>query len=300
MNVNEIMLRAREKQLAIPALNVAHLPMAKPIMQALIDTNTFALIEAALVDWTHFGAGSLEAVCNEYDKYKSEKHVRLHLDHIPVIDEKQNKRDYMSIIKRAIECGYNSVMVDGSIVSLDENIQATAEVVEYAHQHGVVVEAELGAVYGHAEGPIPPYEELFSSGQGFTDLKEASLFVEKTGCDWLSVAVGNIHGAISGAGLNKKKLEARINLDHLNALNRQLNMPLVLHGGTGINLDYVRKAFTMGITKLNIGTEIRQLYELNLEKTGSIEKTQDMLYERVRSIIVDDLKIEGTSRILCN
>ena len=80
-------------------------------------------------------------------------------------------------------------------------------------------EAELGAVMGHEAGPMPPYEELFASGKGFTDVDEARRFVQESGCDWLSVAIGNIHGAISGAAKDAKKVTARLNNDHLRAIS---------------------------------------------------------------------------------
>ena len=122
------------------------------------------------------------------------------------------------IIREALALGYQSVMVDGSRLNLEDNIEATRQVVEIAHAAGVPVEAELGAVLGHEAGPLPPYEELFASGRGFTDVEEAKRFVQETGCDWLSVAIGNIHGAVSAARRDEKKVEARLNLDHLEQL----------------------------------------------------------------------------------
>ena len=79
-----------------------------------------------------------------------------------------------------------------------------------AHKSGIPVEAELGAVMGHESGPLPPYEELFASGKGFTSPEEAKRFVMETETDWLSVAIGNIHGAISAATRAEKKIEARL------------------------------------------------------------------------------------------
>lgn len=298
MKIIEIMKKAREKGILVPAMNVAHLPMTEPIVRAAADTGTFALIEVSRVDWNNFGAGSLKDVFLEYEKYKDEKFTRLHLDHIPVIDESQVRLDYMSFIREAVELGYDSVMIDGSRLSLDENIRAVKEVTSYVHKYGRAVEAELGAVLGHESGPVPPYEELFSSGKGFTDKKEAVRFMKETDCDWLSVAIGNIHGAITGAGMDQKKPEARINLDHLKSLNDALGVPLVLHGGSGINLDYVRKSANLGIAKMNIGTEIRQAYEWALRDLGSVQKAQDALYDRCCDIFKNDLKVAGKASSL--
>ncbi|MBA7550833.1 Fructose-bisphosphate aldolase [subsurface metagenome] len=117
--------------------------------------------------------------------------------------------------------------------------------------------------------------------------------MNETGCDWLSVAIGNIHGAISGAGMDQKKPEARINLEHLGNLNNALGIPLVLHGGSGINLDYVRKSSALGITKMNIGTDIRQVFEWALRDEGSEIKAQKVLYDRCCEIFSSELNVAG-------
>ena len=292
------MKKAREAGILVPALNVAHLPMAKPMIEAAADTKTFALLEVARADWNNFGAGSLADVFREYSKYKNENFTRIHLDHIPVIDENQVKLDYMAYIKEAVELGYNSVMIDGSRLTLEENIASAKEVCELAHRHGIAVEAELGAVLGHEAGPIPPYEELFASGKGFTDVDEAVKFIRESGCDWLSVAVGNIHGAITGAAMDNKKPVARINLEHLGKLNDALGVPLVLHGGSGIDLDYVRKASALGIAKMNIGTDLRQAYENGMKESGDEAKAQKVVYERCCEIFNDELFIAGKAGLI--
>jgi ketose-bisphosphate aldolase len=291
--VMEIMKTARKEGVLIPALNVAHLPMTRPMIEAAADTDTFALIEVSRVDWNNFGAVSLEAVFREYEKYKNQDYTRLHLDHIPVVDESQQKLDYMSFIREAVGLGYDSVMIDGSRLSLEENIAAAKEVADLAHKHEIAVEAELGAVLGHESGPIPPYEELFASGKGFTDVDEAVRFIKESGCDWLSVAVGNIHGAITGAAMAQKKPEARINLEHLKKLNKALQVPLVLHGGSGINLEYVRKAAAEGISKMNIGTDLRQIFEKALKESGSESDAQKALYDRCCEIFTKELFVAG-------
>lgn len=144
---------------------------------------------------------------------------------------------------------------------LEENIACTRRAAEIAHVGGVPIEAELGAVLGHESGPLPPYEELFASRRGFTSPEEAGRFVRESGADWLSVAVGNIHGAVSAAGKQKEKPHARIDLEHLERLRDAAGIPLVLHGGTGISAAYVQAAFQRGIAKINVATAIRQPYE---------------------------------------
>jgi ketose-bisphosphate aldolase len=283
----DVVNNARKAGVVIPAFNVPYLPMVEPVIRAVVAQDSFALIETARLEWIRFEAQGPAAVMEEFMKWNEPDYVRIHLDHVPVIDEDNQRVDYLSIIQEAIELGYQSVMVDGSRLDLEENIKATRQVVEMAHQAGIPCEAELGAVLGHEAGPLPPYEELFESGLGFTDVEEAERFVQETDCDWLSVAIGNIHGAVSGALKDKRKVEARLNLDHLERLRQATGIPLVLHGGSGVKREYLLAAIKKGIAKVNIGTEIRQAYELALRESGSVAAAQDAVYERTCWLIRD-------------
>lgn len=294
----EIVNRAWQAGIVIPAFNVPHLPMVEPIVRAVIDQDAFALVEVARLEWIKFEAQGPAAVMEEFQKWEEPDYVRIHLDHVPVIDEDSLAVDYLRIIREAIELGYQSVMVDGSRLDLEGNIEATRPVVEMAHEAGIPCEAELGAVLGHEAGPLPPYEELFESGRGFTDVKEAARFVQETECDWLSVAIGNIHGAVSGALKDKKKVEARLNLDQLDKLRQATGVPLVLHGGSGVKREYLLAAIKRGIAKVNIGTEIRQAYESALRESGRVTAAQDAVYERACWLMQDYFGLAGTRRLV--
>ncbi len=293
-STTDVVNNARKASVVVPAFNVPYLPMVEPVIRAVVDQDCFALIETARLEWIKFEARGPAAVMAEFMKWNEPDYVRIHLDHVPVIDEDNQRVDFLSIIREAIELGYQSVMVDGSRLSLEENIEATRQVVEMAHQAGVPCEAELGAVLGHEAGPLPPYEELFESGLGFTDVKEAERFVQETDCDWLSVAIGNIHGAVSGALRDRKKVEARLNLDHLERLRQATGVPLVLHGGSGVKREYLLAAIKKGIAKVNIGTEIRQAYESALRESSSVAAAQDAVYERACWLIRDYFGLAGT------
>jgi fructose/tagatose bisphosphate aldolase len=169
----ELMLNAYENATVIPAFNIPYLPMMAPIAQALVDSNSFGFIAVALCEWERFESKSQEAVFAEYSKCCRGPWMRLHQDHVPVIDENNVRLDYISILKKAIDIGFDSIMVDGSRLSLAENTAATREVVALAVGKKIAVEAELGAVMGHEAGPLPPYQELFRSGKGFTSVTEA-------------------------------------------------------------------------------------------------------------------------------
>ncbi|MCL1855339.1 MAG: class II fructose-bisphosphate aldolase [Clostridia bacterium] len=286
LNAKETILLARQKETVIPAFNVPYLPMVEPVAQAIKDENSVAIIHVARIEWEKFSAVSLEAVAEEYRKFEKPGHTLLGLDHVPVIDEDLKRVDYLPIIRRAIEAGYQSVMVDGSRLNLEENIAATREVADLVHGYGLACESELGAVMGHESGPIKPYEEIFATKLGFTDLEEAKRFSAESHSDWMSVAVGNIHGAVADATRHQKKPEARLDVNHIDALYKVSGLPLVLHGGSGIQLEYIKMGIKAGIAKINVGTEIRQAYEKGLEN-GNVQKAQEKLYQRVRELIAE-------------
>jgi len=298
LSTSDIIRNAQRAGMALPAFNIPYLPMMQPVVRAVADQDSFALIAVARLEWMKFEAKSPAAVLEEFMRWNQPNHVRIHLDHVPVIDEDKQQVDYLGIIQEALELGYQSVMVDGSRLGLAENIAATRQAVELAHRASRPCEAELGAVLGHEAGPLPPYEELFASGRGFTDVQEAARFVRETGCDWLSVAIGNIHGAISGALKDQKKVEARLNLDHLERLRQATGVPLVLHGGSGVKRESVLAAVKQGIVKINIGTEIRQAYEAALRETKSVAAAQDAVYDRTGWLIRDYFGISGNRKQL--
>jgi ketose-bisphosphate aldolase len=299
LNSADIVGNALKANVFIPAFNVPYLPMIEPIIRAVVNQECFAFIEVARLEWIKFEAKSLAAVMEEFMKWNQPDYVRLHLDHVPVIDEDGLKVDYLPIIREAIALGYHSVMIDGSRLDLAGNIAATRQVAELAHQAGLPCEAELGAVLGHEAGPLPSYEELFESGQGFTDAQQARRFVAETHCDWLSVAIGNVHGAVSGVFKDHKKVEARLSLDHLQKLHQTTGgIPLVLHGGSGVKQEYLLAAIKKGIAKVNIGAEIRQSYEAVRRASGDVAEAQQAVYERTCWLIRDYFSLTGTRSLV--
>ncbi|MFW6181728.1 MAG: class II fructose-bisphosphate aldolase [Spirochaetota bacterium] len=292
--VQQMMERAYQRGILVPAFNAAYHEMVKPICETLKRLKTFGLLEVARPDIEKFGVESFSAIAELYRRHGDSEFVTLHQDHVPVVDEDGVRVDYRALVSEALGAGYDSVMIDGSRLPLEENIAVTAEVVEMAGSRGVPVEAELGAVMGHESGPMPPYEELFASGKGFTDPSEARRFVRETGVSWLSVSVGNIHGAITGSAKDQTKVNARLNIDHLVKLKEATGIPLVLHGGSGIQREYILEAIKNGLTKLNIGTDIRQAYEQALRSTGSVEEAQKACAGKMEYLIVDYFNLQGS------
>lgn len=296
MNSAAIVRAAMEQHTIVPAFNIPYLPMVEPVCQAIFDENSIAMVQVARLEWEKFESQSPEAVAKEYFKHCKDGYTLLHLDHVPVIDEDQLEVDYLSILDRALNVGYQSVMVDGSRLSLDDNIAVTSKASALAKKFGAAVEAELGAVSGHeGDGIGLTYEELFATKKGFTKPEEATRFAKESGCDWLSVAAGSFHGAIAEGTKHLKKPEARLDIEHIATLFKATgNMPLVLHGGSGIKQDNILSAMENGIAKINVGTEIRQPFErAREEKPGDIAYAQQKVYERTRWVISEFLRTSG-------
>ena len=299
LQAKDVVRRALDHHTVIPAFNIPYLPMVKPVVQAVVDNNSLAMLQVARVEWEKFGSVSLEAVAEEYFKYKNDRHTLLHLDHTPVIDEDMKRVDYLPIIRRALKAGYQSVMVDASRLDFAGNVEATKQVAELAHEAGVPCESELGAVMGHESGPMMPYEEIFATKKGFTDVEEARKFARESGCDWLSVAVGSIHGAVAESTRHQKKPQARLDVEHIRHLREATGLPLVLHGGSGIRKEYIMDGIRAGIAKINVGTEIRQAYEQAIaQNPEDIPAAQAAVYDRVVVVIREMLEIENTRTLL--
>ena len=160
--------------------------------------------------------------------------VCLHLDHGSSVES----------CKKAIDSGFSSVMIDASKYSLEENINITKEVVEYAHSKNITVEAEVGHIGGVEDG--------IASGVLVASLDDCIKFVKETKVDMLAPAIGSVHGFYKG--------EPKLDFELLTSLKNNINIPLVLHGGSGIPEDKIIKAIKLGISKININTELQQAW----------------------------------------
>jgi len=170
--------------------------------------------------------------------------VAVHLDHCSDFD----------FILKAIKAGFNSVMYDGSLLPLEENIRNTREITRIAHALGAEVEAELGHV-GFASRVTDQ-----SDVDKYTKPEVAALFCEETKCDSIAVAIGSAHGFY--------KETPKLDLVRLEEINKATDVPLVLHGGSGIPDDQLEIAFTKGINKFNVGTEFLWLYYQTVKNYG--------------------------------
>ena len=168
----------------------------------------------------------------------------------------------MESCKKAIDAGFTSVMIDGSLKEFEENIRITKEVVEYAHLNEVTVEAELGAMGELKDNKV-------SFGQ-LTNVSDCLEFVDKTGIDSLAASVGTVHGKYTG--------ELNIDYDLIKDIASVLEIPLVLHGGSGLSNDILKKCVLSGITKININSDLQDVW--SKEVRNYLENNKDVIDPR--------------------
>jgi len=231
VNLNSVLEPAFKNQYAIGAFNVINSDMLQAIIAASEKKKSPVIINIAEV---HFPFCDLEIMTTAIKKAaeKAAIPVVLHLDHGLSFDT----------VVRAINLGFTSVMFDGSTLDYDENVKQTKEIVKMCHAAGIPVEAELGAVGGEEGGG------LFGSSNPalYTNTNQAVDYVKQTNVDALAVAIGNSHGKYKG--------EPKLDFDRLEEIKNVTNIPLVLHGGSGIPDSDIRKAIAIGISKINFYT----------------------------------------------
>lgn len=228
VNMKELVLKAEEGNYAVGAFNVANMEMLKGAIKAAEDLNSPIIIQVAEGRLEYSPLDLIGPMMVEAAK-KSKVDVAVNFDHGLTLEN----------IKRALEIGFTSVMIDGSKLPLEENIKLTKKVIEEAKKYDASVEAEVGRV-GGSEDNSKAVSILY------TEVEDAKKFVNETGVDILAVAIGNAHGVYVG--------EAKLNFEVLENIDKVIEIPLVLHGGTGITEDDFRKCAKTGIKKINIAT----------------------------------------------
>lgn len=240
MDFREIVKVAYKSDYIVPGFNVFGYEDAMAIIKAaekletpvMLMTNRDAVNTMPIEAW----ASMLNVLAKN-----AKVPVGIHLDH----------NTDMDIIKRAIKNGYTSVMFDGSQLSLEDNINSTRQIADYAHRCGVAIEGEIGSVpYSDVKGGIKL--EL-------TIPDEAAEFAEKSGVDWMAISVGNIHRLVAQ--------KVSIKFDLLDEIESRTDIPLVIHGASGIKDDDLGRMKKHKIGKINIGTAIRVAFGKALRKT---------------------------------
>lgn len=228
---------------AVPAFNTQDLETTLGIVRAAEAQNAPIIIETSEGALEYAGAEELANIIKSLAK-KAKVPIALHQDHCRHFD----------LIKKLIDLGYSSVMIDASGLDYKENVKLTKQVVAYAHKRGVWVQAEIGRLLGSED-----WQNVKSGEDLMTDPDEALKFVEATGIDTLAVAVGSMHGIPVNPKIRKimSTLEEHIDLPRLAAIHKKVKIPLVLHGASGVPDDQMRKAISHGVAVFNIDTDLR-------------------------------------------
>lgn len=228
VQMKDILIKANQENYGIGAFSVANMEMVMGAIRAAEELRSPLILQIAEVRLNHSPIHLIGPLMVAAAK-KATVPVAVHFDHGMTFEK----------IKETLEIGFSSVMFDGSHYPLEENIQRTKEVVELAKQYGATVEAEIGRVGGSEDGS----EDIEMM---LTSTKEAKRFAEETDVDALAVAIGNAHGMYNG--------DPDLRLDRLQEINGIVDIPLVLHGGSGISPEDFKQCIQHGVRKINVAT----------------------------------------------
>lgn len=238
----ELLLDAQKNGYAVGAFNTNNLEITHAIFQAAEALDAPILVQLSSGALKYAGIKFLPQIVRTHAQL-SPIPAAIHLDHGP---------DFETVM-RCLRHGFTSIMRDASKLPFDENVAEIRRVVAAAHAVGVPVEAELGRLVGVEDHVVVSERE-----QVMTDPDQAAEFVQATGCDFLAVAIGNAHGFYKG--------EPKLDFDRLQAIRDTVDVPLVLHGASGIPDHQIRTAIDLGVCKINIDTEIRHAFAETVRK----------------------------------
>lgn len=235
VTTNEMLIKAQKEGYAVGAFNAENLEMVMAIVDAAEKSKAPVIIQTTPSTIKYAGLDYYLAMVKTAAK-RANVPVAMHLDH----------GDSLSLAMQALRTGYTSIMIDGSHSPFEENIKLTRQVVEACSPSAISVEAELGKVGGKED------DLDGGSGNPYTDPNEAKEFVKRTGVNSLAVAIGTAHGLYKGT--------PKLDFERLEAIRKVVDIPLVLHGASGVPDEAVKKAISLGICKVNFATELRIAY----------------------------------------
>lgn len=245
-----MLLDAQKGKYAVGAFNAENMEMVKAIIKAAEELKAPVMIQTTPSTVKYASLEMFVAMVKE-EAEKATVPVCLHLDH----------GNSFELAVQAIKDGYTSIMIDGSKLPFEQNVDLVQRVVSVAHPNGLPVEAELGKVGGKED-------DLSVDIDTNTDPKEAVEFVKKTGIDSLAVAIGTAHGFYVGTPVLDK--------NRLKEINSLIDIPLVLHGASGLSDQDVKDCIALGICKVNFATELRVAYT---EAVKSLLKEDPSIYD---------------------
>lgn len=233
-STRDMLMRAQAGGYAVPAFNIHNMETLQTVAETAAKLGSPVIIAGTPSTIDDYAGGdfiqAMAAVCAG----RWEIPIAIHLDHF----------EDVGAIKRNIDLGFRSCMIDASMLPFEENVAVVREVVAYAHQRDVAVEAELGRLGGREDGL-----DVAAADAALTDPAAAAEFAARTGIDSLAVAIGTAHGLYKG--------EPHLDFDRLTAIRKSVSIPLVLHGASDVPDDLVREAIRRGICKVNVATDLK-------------------------------------------
>lgn len=279
VSMKEMLIKAKAEKYAVGQFNINNLEFTQAILQAAQEENSPVILGVSEGAGKYMGGfvAVVHMVKGLIESYNITVPVAIHLDHGSSFEK----------CKEAIDAGFTSVMIDASHHPFEENVQTTKQVVEYAHANGVSVEAELGTVGGEEDGVI--------GGINYADPQECKNLVEQTEIDCLAPALGSVHGPYKG--------EPNLGFKEMEEISQLADLPLVLHGGTGIPTHDIQRAISLGTAKINVNTEnqiaatkaIREILN-NDQKVYDPRKYLAPAREAIKTTVIGKMREFGSSQ----
>lgn len=276
VTTKKMLLEAQKNHYAVGAFNVENMEMVQAVIAAAEEMHSPIIIQTTPSTLKYASPelylANVKALAN-----KAEVPIAIHLDH----------GNSFELAMQTFRCGYTSIMIDGSQKPFEENIALTSAVIKAAHAANISVEAELGTVGGK--------EDSLDNGEGgYTDPSKAKEFVERSGCDSLAVAIGTAHGVYKHA--------PKLDLNRLSAIREVVDIPLVLHGTSGVDDEVVKECVQRGICKVNYATDLRIAYtrgvkEVLAENPDTIDpkKYGARGREYVKQYVMEKMQVVGSA-----
>ena len=278
VSMKEMLIKAKAESYAVGQFNINNLEWTQAILQAAEEEKSPVILGVSEGAGKYMGGfiAVVKMVEGLMESYKTTVPVAIHLDHGSSFDK----------CKEAIDAGFTSVMIDASHHPYEENVETTKTVVEYAHAKGVSVEAELGTVGGEEDGVI--------GGIMYANPQECQALVEATGIDCLAPALGSVHGPYKG--------EPNLGFTEMEEISTLTDVPLVLHGGTGIPTKDIQRSISLGTAKINVNTEnqiaatkvIREFLDGD-KKTYDPRKYLGPAREAIKATVIGKMREFGSS-----
>ena len=279
LSTREMLLKAQREGYAVPAFNIHNMETLQVVAETAMEMKSPVIIAgtpSTIEDYAgpDYIKAMAEVATNKYDIP-----IAIHLDHFEDVDS----------IKRNIDIGFKSCMIDASKKTFEENIAIVKEVVEYAHRYDVVVEAELGKLGGKEDDLVVDEKDTI-----YTNPDDAAEFVNRTNVDSLAIAIGTAHGLYKG--------KLKLDFERLKEIRSKVSIPLVLHGASDVPDELVKEAISLGICKVNVATDLKIPFANAVKKflNENSEESDPRKYmtpgkEAMKEIVKHKIKLCGSA-----